>query len=100
MFYYFSRGLAGYPFAFSKRSCSRRPLPRELSFPLSFIPTRMFYDPEELKQCSHMFSGQSKNHHATTYHRPTCLDTPSTTRQPSLLQNARPYSVHILPQTD
>lgn len=59
-----------------------------------------FYDPGELKQCSHMFPGQSKNHHATTYHRPTCLDTPSTIPQPSLPQNARPYSVHILLRTD
>jgi hypothetical protein len=42
MFYHFSKGLAGYPFVFRKRNGSKTPLPRELSFPLSSIPNRIF----------------------------------------------------------
>jgi hypothetical protein len=61
-------GLAGYPFAFSKRRSSIRLLSRKLCFFLCHSSqTGSFHDPEELKHRSYTFTGQSKNHHANTY---------------------------------
>jgi hypothetical protein len=66
-FYHFSKGLAGYPFVFGKRSRSTKYCLASFNFFCHSSRTGFFLGPEELKQRSHMFSGQSKNHHETTY---------------------------------
>lgn len=63
-----SKELAGYPFAFA--GIGAAPYCGLASFVFLCHSSQLgsFYDPEELKHCSCTFSGQSKKHHANTYH--------------------------------
>jgi hypothetical protein len=60
------KGLLDTHLFFGKRSCSTKYCPASFSFLCHSSRTGSFYSPEELNR-SHMFSGQSKNHHEITY---------------------------------